>query len=46
MRRRALLLWVAAPALADDRLYLLGGALEAALYDRWGHLLIEEAPEL
>lgn len=35
-----------APPLADDRLYLLGGALEAALSDRWGHLLIEEAPAL
>ena len=37
---------IMAPAMADDRLYLAGGALEAALTDRWGHLLIEEAPEL
>ncbi|MDO8732462.1 MAG: Asp-tRNA(Asn)/Glu-tRNA(Gln) amidotransferase subunit GatA [Actinomycetota bacterium] len=35
-----------APAMADDRLYLAGGALEAALVDKWGHLLIEEAPSL
>ena len=39
-------LQVMAPALADDRLYLVGGALEGALSDRWGHLLIEEAPAL
>ena len=35
-----------APAMADDRLYLVGGALEGALLDRWGHLLIEEVPSL
>jgi aspartyl-tRNA(Asn)/glutamyl-tRNA(Gln) amidotransferase subunit A len=35
-----------APAMADDRLYLAGAAVEGALYDRWGHLLIEEAPAL
>jgi aspartyl-tRNA(Asn)/glutamyl-tRNA(Gln) amidotransferase subunit A len=35
-----------APAMADERLYLVGAALEAALVDRWGHLLIEEAPTL
>ena len=39
-------LQVMAPAMADDRLYRVGGALEAALADRWGHLLIEEAPAL
>ncbi len=39
-------LQVMAPALADDRLYRVGAALEAALLDRWGHLLIEEAPAL
>ena len=39
-------LQVMAPPLADDRLYRAGGALEAALVDRWGHLLIEEAPSL
>jgi aspartyl-tRNA(Asn)/glutamyl-tRNA(Gln) amidotransferase subunit A len=32
--------------MADDRLYRVGGALEAALVDRWGHLLIDEAPDL
>ena len=35
-----------APPMADDRLYRVGGAVEAALADRWGHLLIDEAPEL
>jgi aspartyl-tRNA(Asn)/glutamyl-tRNA(Gln) amidotransferase subunit A len=35
-----------APPLADDRLYRVGGAVEAALADRWGHLLIDQAPEL
>ena len=37
---------IMAPAMADDRLYLAGGALEAALTDKWGHLLIQEAPAL
>jgi aspartyl-tRNA(Asn)/glutamyl-tRNA(Gln) amidotransferase subunit A len=35
-----------APPMADDRLYRVGGAVEAALVDRWGHLLIDEAPEV
>ena len=39
-------LQVMAPPTADDRLYRVGGALEAALADRWGHLLIDEAPAL
>jgi aspartyl-tRNA(Asn)/glutamyl-tRNA(Gln) amidotransferase subunit A len=39
-------LQVMAPPTADDRLYRVGGALEAALSDRWGHLLIDEAPDL
>jgi len=39
-------LQVMAPAMADDRLYRVGGALERALAERWGHLLIEEAPAL
>ena len=39
-------LQVMAPPMGDDRLYRVGGALEAALHDRWGHLLIEEAPAL
>jgi aspartyl-tRNA(Asn)/glutamyl-tRNA(Gln) amidotransferase subunit A len=39
-------LQIMAPTLADDRLYRVGAALEGALRDRWGHPLIEEAPEL
>jgi aspartyl-tRNA(Asn)/glutamyl-tRNA(Gln) amidotransferase subunit A len=39
-------LQIMAPALADDRLYQVGAALEAALADRWGHSLLEEAPQL
>jgi len=39
-------LQIMAPPMKDDRLYLVGGALEAALAERWGHLLIEEAPQL
>ena len=35
-----------APPMADDRLYLVGAALEAALVDGWGHLLIGEVPSL
>jgi len=37
-------LQIIAPAMADDRLYRVGAALEQALYDRWGGLLIEEVP--
>ena len=39
-------LQVMAPPMADDRLYRVGAALEGALADRWGHLLIDQAPEL
>jgi aspartyl-tRNA(Asn)/glutamyl-tRNA(Gln) amidotransferase subunit A len=39
-------LQIMAPPMADDRLYVAGGALESALVDRWGHLLIEEVPAL
>lgn len=35
-----------APAMGEERLYRAGAALEAALVDRWGHLLVEEAPTL
>ena len=35
---------IIAPAMADDRLYRVGAALEPALFERWGGLLIEEAP--
>ncbi|MFL6240979.1 MAG: Asp-tRNA(Asn)/Glu-tRNA(Gln) amidotransferase subunit GatA [Actinomycetes bacterium] len=37
---------VMAPALADDRLYRVGGALESALVTQWGHPLLDEAPAL
>ncbi len=39
-------LQILAPAMADDRLYRVGAAVEAALLDRWGHPLLEEAPVL
>ncbi len=39
-------LQIMAPAMADDRLYNVGSALEAALVDRWGHLLAQEVPSL
>ncbi len=37
---------ILAPALADDRLYRVGAALEAALADKWGGLLLDQAPAL
>ena len=37
---------IIAPAMADDRLYKVGSALEAALVDKWGGLLIDEVPSL
>ncbi|MEU4686384.1 Asp-tRNA(Asn)/Glu-tRNA(Gln) amidotransferase subunit GatA [Streptomyces xinghaiensis] len=39
-------LQIIAPAMADDRLYRVGAAVEAALTARWGHPLLEEAPAL
>ena len=39
-------LQIMAPTFADDRLYQVGGTLEAAYVDRWGHPLLEEAPSL
>jgi aspartyl-tRNA(Asn)/glutamyl-tRNA(Gln) amidotransferase subunit A len=39
-------LQVMAPALADERLYNVGAALEAALLERRGHPLLEEATAL
>jgi len=39
-------LQIMAPAMADDRLYNVGAAVEAALLDRWGHPILEEAPSL
>jgi aspartyl-tRNA(Asn)/glutamyl-tRNA(Gln) amidotransferase subunit A len=37
---------VLAPAMADDRLYTVGSALERALENRWGGALLDRAPEL
>jgi aspartyl-tRNA(Asn)/glutamyl-tRNA(Gln) amidotransferase subunit A len=37
---------ILAPAMADDRLYGVGGALEAMLLDRWGGSLLARAPRL
>ncbi len=37
---------ILAPAMADDRLYRVGAALEAALLDRWGAPLLDKAPDL
>ncbi|MGX9228870.1 Asp-tRNA(Asn)/Glu-tRNA(Gln) amidotransferase subunit GatA [Streptomyces albus] len=39
-------LQIVAPAMADDRLYRVGAAVEAAFQARWGHPLLEEAPSL
>ncbi|MFI9489944.1 Asp-tRNA(Asn)/Glu-tRNA(Gln) amidotransferase subunit GatA [Promicromonospora sp. NPDC052451] len=37
---------ILAPAKADDRMYRVGAALEAALESRWGGPLLNKAPEL
>ncbi len=37
---------VIAPARADERLYRVGGALEALLEARWGGPILAKAPEL
>ncbi len=37
---------ILAPARADDRLYRVGGVLEAALIERWGGPVLSAAPEL
>ena len=39
-------LQIIAPALKDDRLYRVGAAVEAAFEKKWGHPLLEEAPQL
>src|SRR3712207_5736095 len=39
-------LQVMAPPLADDRLYRVGAALERALVETWGGLLMDRVPEL
>jgi aspartyl-tRNA(Asn)/glutamyl-tRNA(Gln) amidotransferase subunit A len=37
---------ILAPALADDRVYRVGAALETLLRDQWGGPLLDQAPEL
>ncbi|MDP1851770.1 MAG: Asp-tRNA(Asn)/Glu-tRNA(Gln) amidotransferase subunit GatA [Candidatus Planktophila sp.] len=37
---------IMAPAMQDQRMYLVGAALEAALLTRWGAPLLSQAPEL
>jgi aspartyl-tRNA(Asn)/glutamyl-tRNA(Gln) amidotransferase subunit A len=37
---------VLAPAMADDRVYRVGAALEKLLTDRWGGPLVDQAPDL
>ncbi|GGM36980.1 Asp-tRNA(Asn)/Glu-tRNA(Gln) amidotransferase subunit GatA [Promicromonospora citrea] len=37
---------ILAPAKADDRMYRVGAALEAALQSRWGGPLLSQAPDL
>ncbi|GAA1913589.1 Asp-tRNA(Asn)/Glu-tRNA(Gln) amidotransferase subunit GatA [Streptomyces sodiiphilus] len=39
-------LQIIAPAMADDRLYRVGAAVEAAFEARWGHPILQEAPSL
>jgi aspartyl-tRNA(Asn)/glutamyl-tRNA(Gln) amidotransferase subunit A len=39
-------LQIMAPAMADDRVYRVGAAVEAALNEQWGHAFYEEAPVL
>jgi aspartyl-tRNA(Asn)/glutamyl-tRNA(Gln) amidotransferase subunit A len=39
-------LQIIAPAMADDRLYRVGAAVEAAMTAKWGHPLLEEVPSL
>src|SRR6202042_906522 len=39
-------LQIMAPVLADDRLYRVGAAVEAALEQRWGHPMLAMAPAL
>jgi len=39
-------LQIMAPVLADDRLYRVAAAVEAALVQRWGHPLVDEAKGL
>jgi len=37
---------IMSPAMKDDRMYLVGGALEAALLSKWGKPILDFAPSL
>jgi aspartyl-tRNA(Asn)/glutamyl-tRNA(Gln) amidotransferase subunit A len=37
---------ILAPAMADDRVYRVGAALESLLAREWGGALLDRAPEL
>ena len=37
---------IMSPAMKDDRMYLVGGALEAALLSKWGKPILDFAPKL
>ena len=37
---------IMSPAMKDDRMYLVGGALEAALLSKWGKPILDFAPIL
>mgnify|MGYP006267365113 CR=1 FL=1 len=37
---------IMSPAMKDERMYLVGGALEAALLDKWGKPILDFAPKL
>jgi aspartyl-tRNA(Asn)/glutamyl-tRNA(Gln) amidotransferase subunit A len=37
---------ILAPAREDERLYRVGGALEALLLEQWGGSVLDRAPEL
>jgi aspartyl-tRNA(Asn)/glutamyl-tRNA(Gln) amidotransferase subunit A len=37
---------IMSPAMKDDRMYLVGGALEAALLTKWGKPILDFAPKL
>ena len=39
-------LQIIAPAMADDRLYNVGAAIERELVNKWGGHLIDQIPEL
>ena len=39
-------LQILAPAMADDRLYRVGAAVEAALLEQWGRPILDSVPTL